>query len=186
MDMTERTVKHTIPYKGVIVDVYLDQALLPNGRLASREVVAHPGGVAVLPLNDDGTVTIVRQYRYPFQQILTEIPAGKLDRGEEPKAGALRELQEEIGAQVGELIELGAMYPSPGFCQEILYLYLARDLTYGECCPDEDEFLEIDRIPFENLVEQVLSGEIKDGKTVAAVLKTKVLLEKRNGGRCDE
>lgn len=184
--MTERTMEHTVPYKGIIVDVHLDRALLPNGRSAFREVVAHPGGVAVLPLNEDGTVTVVRQYRYPFQQVLTEIPAGKLDRGEDPKTGALRELHEEIGAQVGELIELGVVYPSPGFCQEILYLYLARDLTYGECCPDEDEFLEIDRIPLEQLVEQVMSGELKDGKTVAAVLKTKVLLEEENGGRRDE
>ena len=110
--------------------------------------------------------------------MLTEIPAGKLEPGEEPRTGALRELNEEIGAQVGELIELGAIYPSPGFCREVLYLYLARNLTYGESCPDEDEFLELERIPFDSLVEQVMSGEIQDGKTVAAVLKVKVLLER--------
>lgn len=132
MELTERTVEHTRPYEGVIVDVDLDKAVLPNGRIATREVVLHPGGVAVLPLNDDGTVTVVRQYRYPFAQVLTEIPAGKLDPEEEPRAGALRELKEEIGAQVGELIDLGAIYPSPGFCQEVLYLYLAKDLTYGD------------------------------------------------------
>lgn len=177
MDMTERTIEHTRPYEGVIVNVDLDKALLPNGRTAKREVVSHPGGVAVLPLNDDGTVTVVRQYRYPFSQVLTEIPAGKLDPGEEPRTGALRELSEEVGAQVGELVELGAIYPSPGFCKEVLYLYLARNLTYGACCPDEDEFLEMVRIPFDDLVEQVMSGEIKDGKTVAAVLKTKVFLK---------
>lgn len=178
MDMTERTIEHTRPYEGVIVNVDLDKAQLPNGRTARREVVNHPGGVAVLPLNDDGTVSVVRQYRYPFSQVLTEIPAGKLEPGEEPRTGALRELNEEIGAQVGELIELGAIYPSPGFCREVLYLYLARDLTYGESCPDEDEFLELERIPFDSLVEQVMSGEIQDGKTVAAVLKVKVLLER--------
>ncbi len=178
MELTERTVEHTRPYEGVIVDVDLDKAVLPNGRIATREVVVHPGGVAVLPLNDDGTVTVVRQYRYPFSQVLTEIPAGKLDPGEEPRAGALRELKEEIGAQVGELIDLGAIYPSPGFCQEVLYLYLARDLTYGDCCPDEDEFLEVARIPFDSLAEQVMSGGIRDGKTVAAVLKTKLLLKR--------
>lgn len=178
MELTERTVEHTRPYEGVIVDVDLDKAVLPNGRIATREVVVHPGGVAVLPLNDDGTVTVVRQYRYPFSQVLTEIPAGKLDPGEEPRAGALRELKEEIGAQVGELIDLGAIYPSPGFCQEVLYLYLARDLTYGDCCPDEDEFLEVARVPFDSLAEQVMSGGIRDGKTVAAVLKTKLLLKR--------
>ena len=178
MELTERTVEHTRPYEGVIVDVDLDKAVLPNGRIATREVVLHPGGVAVLPLNDDGTVTVVRQYRYPFAQVLTEIPAGKLDPEEEPRTGALRELKEEIGAQVGELIDLGAIYPSPGFCQEVLYLYLAKDLTYGDCCPDEDEFLEVARVPFDTLAGQVMSGEIRDGKTVAAVLKTKLLLKR--------
>lgn len=176
MELTEHTVAHTRPYEGVIVSVDLDEVRLPNGRTAKREVVDHPGGVAILPLNDDGTVTVVRQYRYPFAQVLTEIPAGKLDAGEEPRTGALRELKEEIGAQAGELIDLGAVYPSPGFCREVLYLYLARNLTYGETCPDEDEFLEQVRIPFGRLAEQVMSGAIRDGKTVAAVLKAKVLL----------
>ena len=177
MDMTERTTGHTRPYEGVIVDVDLDRVELPNGRIARREVVLHPGGVAVLPLNNDGTVTVVRQYRYPFRQVLTEIPAGKLDPEEEPRAGALRELGEEIGAQVGELIELGTIYPSPGFCQEVLYLYLAKDITYGPCHPDEDEFLEVVQVPFDILAEQVMNGEIKDGKTVDAVLKAKILLK---------
>ena len=175
--MTERTADHTRPYEGVIVNVDLDKVELPNGRLAKREIVRHPGGVAVLPLNGDGTVTLVRQYRYAFSRVLTEIPAGKLDPGEEPRAGALRELGEEIGAQVGELIELGAMYPSPGFSHEVLYLYLARDIAYGDCHPDEDEFLEVVRVPFDTLVEQIMRGEIRDGKTVAAVLKTKILLK---------
>lgn len=177
MDMTERRVEHTRPYEGVIVNVDLDRVELPNGRLARREIVAHPGGVAAVPLNEDGTVTVVRQFRYAFDRVLTEIPAGKLEYGEDPKAGILRELQEEIGAQVGELIELGSIYPSPGFCQEVLHLYLAKDLTYGACCPDEDEFLEVDRVPFDTLLEQVMNGEIKDAKTVAAVLKTKLLLK---------
>lgn len=176
MDMTERMVSHTRPYEGVIVDVNLDKVELPNGCIATREVVSHPGGVAVLPLNEDGTVTVVRQYRYAFARELTEIPAGKLDAGEEPRTGALRELREEIGAQVGELIELGIIYPSPGFCQEVLYLYLAKDLTYGDCCPDEDEFLEVERIPFAALLQRVMDGEIKDAKTVAAVLKAALLL----------
>lgn len=176
--MTEHKVAHTRVYEGVIVNVDLDQVKLPNDRLAKREIVNHPGGVAVLPLNDDGTVTVVRQYRYAFASVLTEIPAGKLDAGEEPRTGALRELNEEIGAQVGELIDLGCVYPSPGFCQEVLHLYLARDLTYGASCPDEDEFLEVVRIPFEQLLEQVMAGEIKDAKTVAAALKTKVFLER--------
>lgn len=177
MDMTEHMVEHTCPYKGVIVDVNLDKAVLPNGKEAKREVVVHPGGAAALPLNDDGTVTVVRQFRYPFGRVLTEIPAGKLEPGEDPRNAILRELEEEIGAKTGELIDLGCVYTSPGITQEVLYLYLARDLTYGECCPDEDEFLRIDRVPFEDLLRQVMDGEIKDAKTVAAVLKTKLLLK---------
>ena len=176
MDLTERMVAHTRPYEGIIVSVDLDQALLPNGRIAKREVVAHAGGVAVLPLNDDGTVTLVRQYRYPFAQVLTEIPAGKLDPGEDPRTGALRELSEEIGAEPGRLLDLGAVYPSPGFCQEVLHLYLAKDLTYGSCHPDEDELLELVRLPLDDLVRQVMEGAIRDAKTVAAVLKAKLLL----------
>lgn len=177
MDMTERMVEHTCPYKGVIVDVTLDNIELPNGRPAKREVVLHPGGAAALPLNGDGTVTVVRQFRYPFGRVLTEIPAGKLEPGEDPRKAILRELEEEIGAKAAELIDLGCVYTSPGITQEVLYLYLARDLTYGECCPDEDEFLEIDRIPFDTLLQQVMDGQIKDAKTVAAVLKTKLLLK---------
>lgn len=176
MDMTERRIEHTCPYRGVIVDVALDKAVLPNGREAKREVVIHPGGAAALPLNEDGTVTVVRQYRYPFGRVLTEIPAGKLEPNEDPKEAILRELEEEIGAKAAELIDLGCVYTSPGITQEVLYLYLARGLTYGECCPDEDEFLEIERIPFDVLLQQVMDGEIKDAKTVAAVLKTKLLL----------
>ncbi len=171
MELTERTLSHQRLYEGILVNVDLDRVELPNGKTSRREVVTHCPCVAVVPLNDDGTVTLVRQYRYPFSQVLTEIPAGKLDPGEQPRQGALRELREEIGAQVGQLIELGELYTSPGFCQESIHLYLATDLTYGESCPDEDEFLEILRIPMEELVGQILNGQIRDAKTVAAVLK---------------
>ena len=177
MDMTEHTVEHTRLYQGLIVDVEMDRVRLPDGKIARREIVVHPGGVAMLPLNDDGTVTMVRQYRYAYASELLEIPAGKLEEGEDSEQCALRELKEEIGVQVGELISLGSVYPSPGFCRETLYLYLARGLTYGERCPDEGEFLELERVPFDELLARVMNDEIKDGKTVTAVLKTKVLLE---------
>ncbi len=180
MDFTERTLSHQRLYEGVLVNVDLDQVQLPNGRTGRREVVTHCPCVAVVPLNDDGTVTLVRQYRYPFSQVLTEIPAGKLDPGEQPRTGALRELREEVGAQVGQLIDLGEMYTSPGFCQESIHLYLATELTYGDSCPDEDEFLEILRVPMDTLVGQILDGRIRDGKTVAAVLKASLWLQREN------
>ncbi|MCD7928515.1 MAG: NUDIX hydrolase [Oscillospiraceae bacterium] len=178
MDFTEHTLSHQRLYEGVLVNVDLDQVQLPNGQTGRREVVTHCPCVAVVPLNNDGTVTLVRQYRYPFSQVLTEIPAGKLDPGEQPRVGALRELREEVGAQVGQLIDLGELYTSPGFCQESIHLYLATELTYGDSCPDEDEFLEILRVPMEALVEQILDGQIRDAKTVAAVLKAALWLQR--------
>ena len=167
MELMEKTVESRVLFEGKIITVRLDKAELPNGRVASREVVEHPGGVAILPLFDDGTVSLVRQFRYPFQEVVAELPAGKLERGEDHRLAALRELEEEVGASCGRLTYLGCLYSSPGFS--------AQELTEGACHPDEDEFLSVERIPFSALVEQVRQGEIKDAKTVALVLKAKLL-----------
>ena len=150
MELMEKTVESRVLFEGKIITVRLDKAELPNGRVASREVVEHPGGVAILPLFDDGTVSLVRQFRYPFQEV--------------------------VGASCGRLTYLGCLYSSPGFSSEVLHMYLAQELTEGACHPDEDEFLSVERIPFSALVEQVRQGEIKDAKTVALVLKAKLLL----------
>ena len=176
MELFEKTVSSEIKFKGRIVTVRLDKAELPNGRIASREVVEHPGGVCILPLYDDNTVTVVRQFRYPFQKVVTELPAGKLEKGEAHRPAALRELEEEVGVTCGKLTYLGCLYSSPGFSTEVLHMYLAQELKQGECHPDDDEFLETERIPFSTLLEQVMSGEIVDAKTVALVLKTKLFL----------
>ena len=176
MELFEKTVESEIKFQGRIVTVRLDRAELPNGRIASREVVEHPGGVCILPLFDDNTVTVVRQFRYPFQKVVTELPAGKLERGEDHRLCALRELSEEVGAEAEELTYLGAMYTSPGFSSEVLHMYLARGLKQGASHPDEDEFLEGERIPFQQLVDEVMSGAIADGKTIATTLKVKTLL----------
>lgn len=176
MELAEKTVSSESIFQGHIVELRVDQIELPNGKPARREVVAHPGGVAVVPYHDDGTVTVVRQFRYPFGQIITELPAGKLDRGEDHRLAGLRELEEETGLVAGEFTYMGALLASPGFSDEVLHMYLARDLKQGPCHPDPDEFLELDRVPFERLMGQVMSGELQDAKTVAALLKTKVLL----------
>ena len=176
MELTEKTVESRVLFSGKIITVRLDQAELPNGRLAAREVVEHPGGVAVLPLFDDGTVPLVRQFRYPFGEVVTELPAGKLERGEDHRLAALRELEEEVGVTCGKLTYLGCLYLSPGFSTEVLHMYLAQELKQGACHPDDDEFLEVERIPFSQLTDQVMSGEITDAKTVALVLKVKQLL----------
>lgn len=176
MNLVETQVSSQLIFKGHIIEVRLDQITLPDGKPASREVAYHPGGVAVLPLHDDGTVTVVRQYRYPFGEIITEIPAGKLDKGEGHRICALRELEEETGYVPTTLTYLGATLASPGFTDERLHMYLAQGLIPGDSHPDEDEFLERDRVPFADLFADVMSGKIEDGKTVAAVLKTKILL----------
>lgn len=176
MDLTERTVESKTLFDGVIVTLKVDKAQLPDGKVATREVVEHPGGVAILALDEKNNVTLVQQYRYPFHQVLLELPAGKLDAGEDHRPAAIRELSEETGLEAGELTYLGHIYASPGFCDEALHMYLARDLTRARQHLDEDEFLDVVTMPFDTLVEQVMSGEITDAKTVATVLKVKTLL----------
>lgn len=178
MELMEKTVESQVLFSGKIITVRLDRAQLPNGRIASREVVEHPGGVAILPLFDDGTVPLVRQFRYPFGRAVDEVPAGKLEPGEDHRLAGERELSEETGLSAGSLTYLGALLLSPGYADEVLHLYLARDLTQGERHPDEDEFLELRRAPFDELVAQAMDGTLQDAKTVAALLKTKVLLER--------
>ena len=176
MELYEKTVESQVLFSGKIITVRLDKAQLPNGRVVSREVAEHPGGVAILPLYDDGTVSLVRQFRYPFQKVVAELPAGKLEKGEDHRLAALRELEEEVGASCGKLTYLGCLYLSPGFSTEVLHMYLAQDLRQGESHPDEDEFLEAGRVPFQALFRQVMQGEIQDAKTVALVLKSKEYL----------
>ena len=177
MDLTEKMVSSETIFQGKIIKVTLDQARLPDGSLAAREVVYHPGGVAVLALDGDGCVLTVTQYRYPFGRTLLEIPAGKLDSpDEDPYEAGLRELREETGAVPGIYRPLGRILPSPGCYGEILYLYLARDLRMEAQHLDPDEFLNVERVPFGEMVRRCLEGEIEDAKTVAAVLKAKLLL----------
>ena len=182
MKLFEETVDQKIVYQGRIVTLRTDIARLENGRMVGREVVEHPGGVCVLPLEADGTTYTVRQFRYPFGKVREELPAGKLDGAEDHEVGARRELSEEVGCEAGELIYLGRLLMSPGFCDEVLHMYLARKLIHGERHPDEDEFLEVDRLPFTQLLERVMSGEITDAKTVAVTLKVKEYLSREAGG----
>ena len=176
MDLMETTLSSERIFDGRVLHIRRDTVRLPGGGESIREVVDHPGGVCVLALDDENQALLVSQFRYPYRQVLRELPAGKLEYGEDPEAAAVRELEEETGATAGEFRSLGELYPSPGYCGEIIRMYLARDLTFGETHLDEDEFLNLERVPFGELVEQVLSGEIRDAKTIAAVLKGKLLL----------
>ena len=177
MDLTERTIDSREVFRGRIIRVRQDTVRLPDGREAQREVVEHPGGVAILAIDSEDRVLLVRQYRYPFERVLAEIPAGKREPGEPPFITAQRELQEEVGATADTWTELGTLIPSPGCYGETLYLYMAQDLHFGATHPDEDEFLEPLRVPLDEAVRQCMDGTLTDAKTVAAILKGKILRE---------
>ena len=170
-DFTEVTAKSEYIYKGKIINLRKDEVTLPNGKPAPREMVEHRGGVAVLAVDQNGFVPVVRQFRYPLGKHLWEIPAGKLEVGEKPDEAILRELREEAGLVAGSVTSLGMFYPTCGYSNEIIRLYLATDLSYVGAKPDDDEFLEIKYVPVEELLKKCLSGEIEDGKTIVAVLK---------------
>ncbi len=172
----EKTIDSKQIFKGRVLEFKLDTVELPDGSTASRELVCHPGGVAVVPVDNEGYVYLVRQYRKPYDEAVLEIPAGKRDLGEEPLVGAKRELAEETGLVAEEYIDLGKFYPTPGYTDEVIYLYLAKNLKQGEAHPDEDEYVEEEKIHIDTLVDMIMNNEIKDGKTIAAVLKAKIHL----------
>ena len=179
MELTEKTLNEEYIYKGRIIKVRRDEVELPNGHKSMREVVEHSGGVCVLPLTDRDEVIFVRQFRYPYKEVILEIPAGKRDHGEEsPLECGKRELAEDTGAKADKYTSLGELYPSPGYCGEVIYMFLATGLTFGDTNPDEDEFLNVEKIPFDKALDMVLSDEIKDSKTQCALMKAAILLGK--------
>lgn len=179
MKCIEKRIDGEIKYSGVIVKVRLDRAELENGKIVRREVVEHPGGVGILPVDEEGNCYMVRQFRYPFSRQLLEIPAGKLEYGEDPLACAVRELSEETGLEAEEMIPMGRCLTSPGFSSEVLHLYLARGLRAGRAHLDEDEFLSVEKYPLAKLAAMAERNEIEDGKTQIAVLKAERLLKDR-------
>ena len=166
-------------YDGVIVHLYKDTVQLPNGNPATREVIRHIGAVAVVPVTDDGNVIVERQFRYPLHEVITEIPAGKLDSAAEDRlSAAKRELREETGYTADNWQELGDFHPTPAYCDENITLYLATGLHLGQRELDEDEFLNVVAVPLEELVADIMAGRITDGKTQTAILKAYYLLKK--------
>ena len=159
-------------FDGKVVHLFKDMIELPNKRKATREVIRHIGAVAIVPLTEDGKVIIERQFRYPLDQVITEIPAGKLDsRTEDRLDAAKRELEEETGYTAEEWIDMGDYYPAAAYCDERITMYLAKGLHKGERKLDEDEFLNIREVPLSELVEDIMAGKITDGKTQVALLK---------------
>lgn len=166
-------------FDGVVVHLFKDTVTLPNGHTAIREVIRHIGAVAVVPVTDDGKVIIERQFRYPLNEVITEIPAGKLDSFTEDRlAAAKRELEEETGYTADNWQELGDFHPTAAYCDEKITLYLATGLRLGNRHLDDDEFLNVMAVPMEELVADIMSGRITDGKTQAAILKAYYLLRK--------
>jgi ADP-ribose pyrophosphatase len=165
----EVTIKSEMIFEGKVVKLQLDKVRLPNGKTATRELIKHPGAVAVLALTDDNKMIVVEQYRKPLERSIVEIPAGKLEQGEDPSVCAKRELQEETGFSAKQINHLCSFYTSPGFADELLHLYIANGLSEGESRPDEDEFLDYRAISLNEAYEMIQSGDIRDAKTIMAI-----------------
>jgi ADP-ribose pyrophosphatase len=157
-------------YLGKLVNLYVDTVQLPDGNRAMREIIKHPGAVAMVPLLASGQVVLVRQFRGAADRVLLEIPAGTLEPGEDPLAAAGRELQEEAGYRPGKLERLGGEYTAPGYTSEFIHLFLATELEPSRLAQDADEFLEVVTLPLDEALRQVENGEIQDGKTIIGLL----------------
>jgi len=157
-------------FQGRLLDVRKDEVELPNGKTSTREWIKHPGAVCCVPILPDGKIALIKQYRYPVQSEMIELPAGKLDPNEEPEECAMRELQEEIGYRPKKLTFLTHIHPAVGFANEKMWLYLAQDLVPSESKLDDDEFLELIPTDFDEALELIWSGEITDVKTIIGLL----------------
>lgn len=167
---TEPTISTRSVFSGRIIDVRVDTIRLPNGRETTREIVEHDPSICVVPVDDDDNVLLVRQYRKPTESFLLEVPAGGIEEGEDPETATRRELQEEIGHTAAELVELAAFWLAPGWASEYMYAYLATGLTPATLDADEDEFIDVVRVPLADIPSQIASGAICDAKSVASLL----------------
>ena len=180
MVFEEKTVSSKTVFQGKIIDVRVDMVSLPNGEIAQRDIVKHPGGVGIVAITDDDKIIMVKQFRKPIEKAIYEIHAGKLDKNEEPLKCGRRELMEETGAVADNFFYLGYMYPSPGFDDEVTHMYLATGLHFGENNLDEDEFLDVEYFTKEEVLDMIMNNEINDAKTVIGFFKA---MEKLKGGK---
>ncbi len=178
MEIFEKTVEKNYVYKGRIINVRCDKAELHNGNPCTREVVEHNGGVCIAPITENNELIFVRQFRYPYMEMVLELPAGKLELGEDPFEAGKRELEEETGTVAENYYNLGKFYPTPGYCGEIIYLYAASGLRATAMNPDEDEFLEVEKISIDKAVDMVINGEIPDGKTQTLIMRVAEMMRR--------
>ena len=176
MHLQETTLKSDVVYEGPIFTITHDTALLEDGTQAVRDVLRHHGGVCVIPITDNNEILMVKQFRYPFRTVTREVPAGKLEKGEDHAQCGRRELLEETGCTCTEYIYLGEMLPTPAYNSEVTHMYLARGLSYSAQKLDEDEFLDVEKLPLSEAVELVMQGKIRDGKTQLVILKAARIL----------
>lgn len=172
--LVETQIKSRLIYDGRIIKLKTDDIIQPDGSPSMREYVCHRGGAAILAVDDENCVYLVRQFRYPYKEVIFEIPAGKLEEGEEASITAERELEEEVGLRADEITPFGMLYPSPGYTDERLHIYLAKGLKKTSAHLDDGEFLNVHRLPFDQVISMVLKGEIHDAKTCYAVLRYSV------------
>lgn len=167
--LDEKTLQEDLKYTGDFIKVVRSTVELPDGRVGHRDIVRHPGAVAIVAIKDNGMILIVEQFRKPVEKVLLEIPAGKLDAGENPMEAAKRELEEETGYSCSHIQYLGKIATAPGFCDEYIGIYKAIGLTKGETDFDDDEFINLKEFSLEELKDMVRQGKIEDGKTIAAL-----------------
>ena len=175
----EKTIDSKRIFQGKMIHLRVDKVQLPDGKIATREIIEHPGAVAVVPITEDNRIIMVRQYRKPAEDFLLEIPAGKLDENEKPEFCAHRELKEETGFVSGKLEHLCSFFTTPGFSNEILHLYIAEELVEGIAKPDEDEYLSVESYPIEELLDMIFRSQIVDSKTIIGIFAAKEILSKR-------
>ena len=171
--MEEKTFKSKTIYQGKIINLRLDKVKLPNGKLTEREIIEHPGAVAILPSISPGRIILIKQYRKPVEEILYEIPAGKLNPGEDEIKCARRELEEETGFQAKKITKLVSFYPTPGISNEKISIFKAENLKKVLSSPESDEFIKIEEIEIDEAIRKIRSGEIKDSKTIIGLLMLK-------------